>query len=88
VEESEKGLVREAGRWGFFRVIWIGLAVVMLYVFSIGPAVKMACRSTTIDRSLVIYTPLEYVAYYSPTASRFLKWYIEDLWKAKGATGL
>jgi len=86
-EERDRAGQERTGS-GLLRIFWVFVVIIVLYVLSIGPVVRMSYRSTTADWLLVIYTPLEYPAYYSRTASRFLKWYIEDVWGAKGATGL
>jgi hypothetical protein len=80
-EKEERDRVgQERGGRGLFRIFWVFVVVIVVYVLSSGPVVRLSHRSTIARRLLVIYEPLASLAVHSRPASRFLEWYIGDVW--------
>src|ERR1051325_4141044 len=72
----------QKGGWGLLRFLWIGCVVLVLYVLSVGPLLKM----DLLDRSRVlgvIYSPLYYLDQHSRPADAFFDWYVYDVWKVR-----
>lgn len=84
VEQAEK--VSEAGesergrRGVAWWLLWMAVALVF-YVLSIGPVYKLYWIGAVPHWSLVIYSPLGFVASRSPTSERVLDWYVHVVWK-------
>jgi hypothetical protein len=55
-------------------------AVVVTYVLGIGPAVRLLPTSVWDP----IYSPLNKLAQHCTPLSRFLEWYVFDLWRYNG----
>jgi hypothetical protein len=71
------------GGWGLFRIFWVGCALVVLYVLSIGPVMKVYPFATTRSRGFdAFYIPLRAVVERSPALRGVFYWYVYDLWRA------
>ena len=74
---------RENGGWGVFRILWVLALLLLLYIGSTGPVLKVCYRFHTNDSvATTIYAPLIIVCKHCSLIERFLDWYVKDLWRA------
>jgi hypothetical protein len=79
-EEERDRAEQDLGTWGFFRIFWIGLAVVVLYVLSIGPVLRMYPLGVFNSPLYYVYWPVLRLWLDSPFGGVFY-WYINDVWR-------
>ena len=80
MDEQEQEQNRQKGGGGLFRFLWVlGLAL-LLYVGTIGPAMKSRLGDYRFVQHL--YDPLYALCYRVPAAERLLSWYLFSVWNA------
>ena len=68
------------GRRGlFFWPVWF-LAALIVYVLSVGPAMKLYDKNLLSERALVVYDPLFACCARIPLFDRLYDWYVEGVW--------
>jgi hypothetical protein len=64
----------------FIRIISAVPIVIILYVLSTGPALKLYQRGALPYQVMKIYNSLETLDAYFPQTGKFLNWYVYDVW--------
>jgi hypothetical protein len=77
---AEEDLV-ETRRGGLSIFLWV-LAVIVLYVLSVGPAARLHDEGSLPDSTSMLYSPLIFLTEHSAAADRFFRWYVRDVWGA------
>lgn len=77
---SEKQPANRSLRRSFFRIFAWGLIVLILYILSIGPVLKLTDDGNTSDVVMFLYTPLILLAQNCEPFGYFLFWYLFSLW--------
>jgi hypothetical protein len=71
------------GRSHFAWIFWTVPTLLILYVLSTGPVIKLSNRgSLPYGVANIIYLPLVYLDFNYPPARSFFTWYIDDIWHA------
>jgi len=79
---SEPETSTDSHRGGFGTLIWILIALLVVYTLSIGPAAKLAEHGVVSGDTLdSVYAPLVWLAEHCPPVRLFLVWYLIDVWK-------
>jgi len=86
---AERGVATEGGRghghgWGILLVLF---GMLVAYALSIGPAAKLVEMGLISKRVIYFYLPLDALCRGCPPVSRFVDWYIEDVWGIKSVGG-
>lgn len=63
--------------------MWIVGVVLVLYVLSVGPVIKLVQKGVVSASAGVFYIPLFFLHDKTVVGKRFLEWYLEDVWKIK-----
>src|SRR6266850_4333283 len=91
VEQTDRGqseaVEHESGedrrRSGLVRICWVFLVIIVLYVLSLGPVLKVHPGAAISSRSFkFFYKPIFALCGYFPAVSRLFDWYVHDVWRA------
>jgi hypothetical protein len=76
--------IEDRGSPDVFRMFVVFLVILVLYVGSTGPVVRICIHSKAGGAVQILYLSLVMLSNRCHSLDRFLDWYVNDLWKAKG----
>ena len=77
MDERNEEHGREGGGWNVFRFVWVFGVVILIYVLSIGPVMKVNHVTCLNSRAVcVMYEPLWVAGRHVPPLGGFLHWYV------------
>jgi hypothetical protein len=79
--EESKHEGREKGGWGLFRFVWIGCVLLVLYVLSVGPVLKVCPRGLLKGPVYIAYFPITFLCDRCGGVRHLVYWYLFDVWK-------
>ena len=76
MKQADEHQPSEKGGPGLIKVFWAFLLLLVLYVGSIGPVVKVYGNGRAASSVHRFYMPLQFCYEHSPIAKRFFDWYL------------
>ena len=80
VDEEDRKEADGGHRRGLLRVALIPVALLVLYVLSVGPMMKM-CYGRRVSAVGRFYVPLDMLNMQVPAAAHFFDWYVHRVWR-------